>query len=130
MPLHEEYQLYVLPRVLESKKMAKSGRAKQKEADLEYNVAKQVEKMIRCDLLFHSKSTNLQPFLFYVLVFLYYIPTHFLLFPSSSYANVILDFSVVVFLDHRDQFMQNEKLLWLILEIFFPSKGSFSFWHI
>lgn len=26
--------------------MAKSGRAKQKEADLEYNVAKQVEKMI------------------------------------------------------------------------------------
>lgn len=44
--LHEEYQLYVLPRILESKKMAKSGRAKQKEADLEYNVAKQVEKMI------------------------------------------------------------------------------------
>ncbi|RYR14157.1 hypothetical protein Ahy_B04g070771 isoform I [Arachis hypogaea] len=27
--------------------MAKSGRTKQKEADLEYNVAKQVEKMIR-----------------------------------------------------------------------------------
>ncbi|XP_059657339.1 protein NAP1 [Cornus florida] len=44
--LHEDYQLYVLPRVLESKKMAKSGRAKQKEADLEYSVAKQVEKMI------------------------------------------------------------------------------------
>lgn len=44
--LHEDYQLYVLPRILESKKMAKSGRAKQKEADLEYNVAKQVEKMI------------------------------------------------------------------------------------
>ncbi|KAL5975749.1 histone chaperone [Asimina triloba] len=39
--LHEDYQLYVLPRILESKKMAKSGRAKQKEADLEYNVAKQ-----------------------------------------------------------------------------------------
>lgn len=45
--LHEDYQLYVLPRILESKKMAKSGRTKQKEADLEYNVAKQVEKMIR-----------------------------------------------------------------------------------
>ncbi|XP_058730657.1 protein NAP1 isoform X2 [Vicia villosa] len=44
--LHEEYQLYVLPRILESKKMAKSGRTKQKEADMEYNVAKQVEKMI------------------------------------------------------------------------------------
>ncbi|KZV28615.1 hypothetical protein F511_33826 [Dorcoceras hygrometricum] len=44
--LHEEYQLYVLPRILESKKMAKSGRTKQKEADLEYSVAKQVEKMI------------------------------------------------------------------------------------
>lgn len=27
--------------------MAKSGRTKQKEADLEYSVAKQVEKMIR-----------------------------------------------------------------------------------
>ena len=45
--LHEDYQLYVLPRILESKKMAKSGRTKQKEADLEYSVAKQVEKMIR-----------------------------------------------------------------------------------
>ncbi|XP_043699376.1 protein NAP1-like isoform X2 [Telopea speciosissima] len=44
--LHEDYQFYVLPRVLESKKMAKSGRAKQKEADLEYSVAKQVEKML------------------------------------------------------------------------------------
>lgn len=44
--LHEEYQLHVLPRILEAKKMAKYGRAKQKEADLEYNVAKQVEKMI------------------------------------------------------------------------------------
>ncbi|CAN1221200.1 Protein NAP1 [Linum grandiflorum] len=44
--LHEDYQLFVLPRVLESKKMAKSGRSKQKEADLEYSVAKQVEKMI------------------------------------------------------------------------------------
>ncbi|KAK9267322.1 hypothetical protein L1049_009746 [Liquidambar formosana] len=46
VPLHEDYQLYVLPRILESKKMAKSGRTKQKEADLEYSVAKQVEKMI------------------------------------------------------------------------------------
>jgi NCK-associated protein 1 len=44
--LHENYQLYVLPKVLESKKLAKSGRTKQKEADLEYNVAKQVEKML------------------------------------------------------------------------------------
>ena len=47
--LHEDYQLYVLPRILESKKMAKSGRTKQKEADLEYGVAKQVEKMIGYD---------------------------------------------------------------------------------
>ncbi|KAF7115929.1 hypothetical protein RHSIM_RhsimUnG0043400 [Rhododendron simsii] len=46
MLLHEDYQFYVLPRILESKKMAKSGRTKQKEADLEYSVAKQVEKMI------------------------------------------------------------------------------------
>ncbi|PON42584.1 Nck-associated protein [Parasponia andersonii] len=44
--LHEEYQLYVLPRVLESKRMARSGRTKQKEADLEYSIAKQVERMI------------------------------------------------------------------------------------
>lgn len=44
--LHEDYQLYVLPHILESKKMAKSGRTKQKEADLEYSVAKQVQKMI------------------------------------------------------------------------------------
>ncbi|XP_038690030.1 protein NAP1-like isoform X2 [Tripterygium wilfordii] len=44
--LHEDYQLYVLPRILQSKKIAKSGRTKQKEADLEYSVAKQVEKMI------------------------------------------------------------------------------------
>lgn len=49
--LHEDYQLYVLPRILESKKMAKSGRTKQKEADLEYSVAKQVEKMIRYNWL-------------------------------------------------------------------------------
>lgn len=45
--LHEDYQRYVLPRILESKKIAKAGRTKQKEADLEYSVAKQVEKMIR-----------------------------------------------------------------------------------
>ncbi|EPS71603.1 hypothetical protein M569_03148, partial [Genlisea aurea] len=44
--LHGEYQLYVMPKILESKRMAKSGRTKQKEADLEYSVAKQVEKMI------------------------------------------------------------------------------------
>ncbi|GAB2278303.1 histone chaperone [Dionaea muscipula] len=44
--VHEEYQLYVLPRILESKKMAKAGRAKQKEADLEYSVAKQMERVI------------------------------------------------------------------------------------
>eukprot|EP01018_Ginkgo_biloba_P029851 Gb_16727 [translate_table: standard] len=47
--LHEEYQQYVLPKILESKKMAKAGRTKQKEADVEYNLAKQVEKMI-CDV--------------------------------------------------------------------------------
>lgn len=45
--LHENYQFCVLPKIVESKKMAKSGRAKQKEADLEYNVAKQVKKMLR-----------------------------------------------------------------------------------
>ncbi|KAJ6688592.1 NCK-ASSOCIATED PROTEIN 1, partial [Salix koriyanagi] len=44
--LHEDYQLYVLPRILELKKMAKCGRTKQREADLEYSVAKHVEKMI------------------------------------------------------------------------------------
>lgn len=44
--LHDDYQLYVLPRILESKKMAKSGRTKQKEADMDYSVAKQVERMI------------------------------------------------------------------------------------
>eukprot|EP00252_Welwitschia_mirabilis_P021329 TRINITY_DN5452_c0_g1_i3.p1 TRINITY_DN5452_c0_g1~~TRINITY_DN5452_c0_g1_i3.p1 ORF type:complete len:1244 (-),score=247.08 TRINITY_DN5452_c0_g1_i3:983-4714(-) len=49
MLLHEEYQLYVLPKILESKKMAKAGRTKQKESDAEYNVAKQVEKML-CDV--------------------------------------------------------------------------------
>ncbi|KAG6735730.1 hypothetical protein POTOM_061609 [Populus tomentosa] len=49
--LHEDYQLYVLPRILESKKMARSGRTKQKEADLEYSVAKHVEKMIRLNLV-------------------------------------------------------------------------------
>ncbi|KAJ0982859.1 hypothetical protein J5N97_011114 [Dioscorea zingiberensis] len=67
--VHEEYQLYVLPRVLESKKMAKSGRAKQKEADLEYNVAKQVEKMISevheqallsCDAIHHERRILLK----------------------------------------------------------------------
>ncbi|KAG5516859.1 hypothetical protein RHGRI_037557 [Rhododendron griersonianum] len=46
LPLFRD-EFYVLPRILESKKMAKSGRTKQKEADLEYSVAKQVEKMIR-----------------------------------------------------------------------------------
>lgn len=46
--------MYVLPRILESKKMAKSGRTKQKEADLEYSVAKQVEKMIRYRLKLHD----------------------------------------------------------------------------
>lgn len=67
--LHEDYQLYVLPRILESKKMAKSGRAKQKEADLEYNVAKQVEKMISevheqalisCEVIHHERRILLK----------------------------------------------------------------------
>lgn len=48
--------MYVLPRILESKKMAKSGRTKQKEADLEYSVAKQVEKMIRYRLKLHDSN--------------------------------------------------------------------------
>ncbi|KAA3466104.1 protein NAP1 [Gossypium australe] len=67
--LHEDYQLYVLPRILESKKMAKSGRTKQKEADLEYSVAKQVEKMIgevheqaliSCDAIHHERRILLK----------------------------------------------------------------------
>ncbi|KAM7505667.1 hypothetical protein LguiB_004571 [Lonicera macranthoides] len=67
--LHEDYQLYVLPRILESKKMAKSGRTKQKEADLEYSVAKQVEKMISevhdqallsCDAIHRERRTLLK----------------------------------------------------------------------
>ena len=44
--LHEEYQQYVLPRIAESKKLAKAGRAKGRDADAEYNLAKQVEKQI------------------------------------------------------------------------------------
>lgn len=67
--LHEEYHMYVLPRILESKKMAKSGRTKQKEADLEYSVAKQVEKMISevhdqalssCDAIHRERRTLLK----------------------------------------------------------------------
>ncbi|KAJ4702490.1 Protein NAP1 [Melia azedarach] len=67
--LHEDYQLYVLPRILESKRMAKSGRAKQKEADMEYSVAKQVEKMISevheqailsCDLIHRERRILLK----------------------------------------------------------------------
>ncbi|XP_057812053.1 protein NAP1 [Salvia miltiorrhiza] len=67
--LHEDYQLYVLPRILESKRMAKSGRTKQKEADLEYSVAKQVEKMISevheqalysCDAIHHERRIMLK----------------------------------------------------------------------
>ncbi|KAL8167962.1 hypothetical protein V2J09_009461 [Rumex salicifolius] len=67
--LHEDYQLYVLPRILESKKMAKAGRTKQKEADLEYSVAKQVEKMISevheqallsCDAIHHERRILLK----------------------------------------------------------------------
>ncbi|GMI87865.1 GNARLED, NCK-ASSOCIATED PROTEIN 1 [Hibiscus trionum] len=67
--LHEDYQLYVLPRILESKKMAKLGRTKQKEADLEYSVAKQVEKMIgevheqaliSCDAIHHERRILLK----------------------------------------------------------------------
>ncbi|KAM1792377.1 hypothetical protein FF1_036107 [Malus domestica] len=67
--LHEDYQLYVLPLILESKKMAKSGRTKQKEADLEYSVAKQVEKMISevheqallsCDAIHHERRILLK----------------------------------------------------------------------
>ncbi|KAG0587429.1 hypothetical protein KC19_2G163800 [Ceratodon purpureus] len=46
--LHEEYQQYVLPRIAESKKLAKAGRSKGRDADAEYNLAKQVEKQI-CD---------------------------------------------------------------------------------
>lgn len=57
--LHEDYQTYVLPKILESKKMAKSGRAKQKEADLEYSVAKQVEKMIRYTIFLLSSEKKI-----------------------------------------------------------------------
>ncbi|GMH02666.1 hypothetical protein Nepgr_004505 [Nepenthes gracilis] len=67
--LHEDYQLYVLPCILESKKMAKAGRTKQKEADLEYSVAKQVEKVISevhgqalqsCDAIHHERRVLLK----------------------------------------------------------------------
>ncbi|KAH9608316.1 hypothetical protein KSS87_007803 [Heliosperma pusillum] len=67
--LHEEYQRYVLPRILESKKIAKAGRTKQKEADLDYSVAKQVEKMISevheqaflcCDAIHHERRILLK----------------------------------------------------------------------
>ncbi|XP_047335582.1 protein NAP1 [Impatiens glandulifera] len=67
--LHEDYQSYVLPRILESKKMAKSGRTKQKETDLEYSIAKQVEKMISevhehallsCDSIHHERRILLK----------------------------------------------------------------------
>lgn len=41
--------------------MAKSGRTKQKEADLEYSVAKQVEKMIRYQKeVLHENNNSLQ----------------------------------------------------------------------
>ncbi|VAI86739.1 unnamed protein product [Triticum turgidum subsp. durum] len=67
--LHENYQHYVLPKVLESKRMAKSGRTKQKEADMEYNIAKQVEKMltevheqalVACDAIHHERRILLK----------------------------------------------------------------------
>ncbi|KAK2995146.1 hypothetical protein RJ640_002399 [Escallonia rubra] len=67
--LHEDYQLYVLPRILESKKLAKSGRTRQKEGDMEYSVAKQVAKMIRevhdqallsCDTIHRERRTLLK----------------------------------------------------------------------
>lgn len=58
MLLHEDYQLYVLPRIQESKRMAKAGRTKQKEADLEYSVAKQVEKMIGYDRIFYFEVSQ------------------------------------------------------------------------
>jgi len=44
--------------------MAKSGRTKQKEADMEYNVAKQVEKMIR---YIENSYLNIISSYFYVL---------------------------------------------------------------
>ncbi|KAM0900486.1 hypothetical protein ACQ4PT_020617 [Festuca glaucescens] len=67
--LHENYQHYVLPKVLESKRMAKSGRTKQKESDMEYNIAKQVEKMltevheqalVACDAIHHERRILLK----------------------------------------------------------------------
>ncbi|KAL9251965.1 putative protein NAP1 [Drosera capensis] len=67
--LHEEYQLYVLPRILETKRLAKAGRSKQKEADLVYSVAKQVEKvlsevheqaLLSCDSIHHERRILLK----------------------------------------------------------------------
>eukprot|EP00249_Psilotum_nudum_P015741 c25499_g1_i2 orf=223-4398(+) len=52
--VHEEYQLYVLPKIAESKKVAKAGRTKQRDADQEYSLAKQVERRI-CDV--HDLAT-------------------------------------------------------------------------
>lgn len=42
--------------------MAKSGRTKQKEADLEYSVAKQVEKMIRYNKALKHELTSFYNF--------------------------------------------------------------------
>jgi NCK-associated protein 1 len=53
--LHGEYQLYTLTKILRSKIMAKVGCAKKKEAYVEYEFAKQGEKMI-CDV--HNQATD------------------------------------------------------------------------
>lgn len=52
--LHEEYQQHVLPRIVESKKLAKAGRSKARDADAEYNLAKLVEKQMWYVVRAHS----------------------------------------------------------------------------
>ncbi|CAH9076240.1 unnamed protein product [Cuscuta epithymum] len=97
--LHEDYQLYVLPRILESKKMAKTGRTKQKEADLEYSVAKQVEKMISevhehtlhsCDIIHRERRIFLKQEIGRMVLF-------FMDQPSLLAPNIQMVFSALAF---------------------------------
>lgn len=63
--------------------MAKSGRAKQKEADLEYNVAKQVEKMLRQTL--HKTSCLLEFIGVIVFTLFHSIATFYNFFHATSF---------------------------------------------
>ncbi|KAL4201241.1 hypothetical protein AMTRI_Chr02g257710 [Amborella trichopoda] len=101
--LHEDYQSYVLPWIMESKKMAKSGRTKQKEADLEYNIAKQVEKMIcdvqdqalmSCDAIHHERRVLLKQEIGRMVLF-------FTDLPSLLAPNIQMVFSAMAFAQYE-----------------------------